>query len=89
MLNVVLQVFTEKQSILIRIGSCVMYRDTYQIGLVVYLPTPKYKSVRVNPLYYKKLHVNWIVFYAVLIIFQPYYGNYCLLILVLYKSYDK
>ena len=89
MLNVVLQVFTEKQSIMIRIRSCVMYRDTYQICLVVYCPTPKYKSVSVNPLYNKKLHINWIVFYAVLLIFQPNNGNYCMLKLVLYKSYDK
>ena len=42
MLNVVLQVFTEKQSIVICIGSCVMYRDTYRIGWVVYCPTPIY-----------------------------------------------
>ena len=44
MLNVVLQVLTEKQSIMICIGSCVMYRDTYRIIYVVYQPTPTYDT---------------------------------------------
>ena len=41
MLNVVLQVLTEKQSIVICIGSFViLYRHTYWIGYIVYSPTP-------------------------------------------------
>ena len=58
MLNVVLQVFTEKLSIVVCIGSCVMYRDTYRICKVVYRPTPShnwYNVISSQPLIDKQI----------------------------------